>query len=305
MAAVAEAELYLPSSLEDALRALATGGGAVVPLAGATWAMRARLRGEPLAAGYVALSGLDELRAVAVAADGSLTIGACVTHARLGAATADQPHLQVLHDAATRSANAAVREMATVGGNLGATGFAAADLVPALLCLGAEVELARPDGTERVSLERFLQLRPDLAPGTVVARVHVPAGRLRTAHARLPLRVAGDYPVAVVSVALGLAGDGVVEHASVAVGSVEPVARRWPELEAQLVGRPLDAEAAAKAAKALAGSFEGRDGVEAPGWYRVSVVPTLVRRAVTAVSGTAVSATAVSATAGSGQEGNQ
>ncbi|MCW2724924.1 MAG: FAD-binding molybdopterin dehydrogenase [Frankiales bacterium] len=285
MVAVAEAELYLPSSLQDALRVLADGGGAAVPLAGATWAMRAVLRGEELAARYVALSGLDELRTVEVAADGSLAIGACVTHARLGEAVADQPNLRGLHDAATKAANAAVREAATVGGNLSVAAFPAADLVPALLCLDAEVELARPDGNERVSLERFLQLRSELAPGTVLARVHVPAGRLRTAHARLPLRVAGDYPVAIVSVALDVAADGTVARAAVAVGSVEAVARRWPELEAELVGKPVGAEAAAVAAKALSATFHGREGIEAPGWYRVSVLPTLVRRALTALSG--------------------
>jgi carbon-monoxide dehydrogenase medium subunit len=30
-----------------------------------------------------------------------------------------------------------------------------------------------------------------------------------------------------------------------------------------------------------AGDFKGRDGVEAPGWYRTKVLASLVRRAVT------------------------
>ena len=70
-----------------------------------------------------------------------------------------------------------------------------------------------------------------------------------------------------------------------AVGSVEATARRWPELERRLAGLALDPDTAAAAAEAELGAFTGRDGVEAPGWYRVQVLPTLVRRAVHAALG--------------------
>ena len=73
-----------------------------------------------------------------------------------------------------------------------------------------------------------------------------------------------------------------VQTARIAVGSVEPVARRWERLEAALVGRPLDPPQAAQAAAELADEFTGRDSVDMPAWYRVSVVPSLVRRAALA-----------------------
>jgi len=63
---------------------------------------------------------------------------------------------------------------------------------------------------------------------------------------------------------------------------VEPVARRWERLEAALVGRPLDPAQAAEVAAELADEFTGRDSVELPAWYRVSVLPSLVRRAAVA-----------------------
>jgi carbon-monoxide dehydrogenase medium subunit len=97
------------------------------------------------------------------------------------------------------------------------------------------------------------------------------------------LRKAGDYPVAIVSMAVALGPDGLVSSASVAVGSVEPVARRWRRLEADLVGHRLDSQWAADKAESCAGDFHGRDGVEAPGWYRVKVLPALVRRAIDAI----------------------
>jgi carbon-monoxide dehydrogenase medium subunit len=44
----------------------------------------------------------------------------------------------------------------------------------------------------------------------------------------------------------------------------------------------LDPAQAAEVAAELADEFTGRDSVELPAWYRVSVLPSLVRRAAVA-----------------------
>ncbi len=275
------AQLYLATSLADALAALA-GRGAANVLAGATWIMRAPLRHEPQDLSYVAISRVDELRRVDVL-DHEISIGACVTHAELANTLASLPECSALAQAAGSSANPAVRYVATIGGNLCTSAFAAADLVPALVCLDAELEIAKPDGFERLTVERFLEIRTGIAPGYLLRRVIVPRTTRRSAHIRLPLRKAGDYPVAIVSLAATLGPTGVVESARLAVGSVEPVARRWTQLETGLVGRVLDPRHAAAQAERLCGDFSGRDGIEVPGWYRVKVLPSLVRRAVVAL----------------------
>jgi carbon-monoxide dehydrogenase medium subunit len=113
-----------------------------------------------------------------------------------------------------------------------------------------------------------------------VTSVAIPLIDAYTGHARLPLRRAGDYPAAIVSVALVPADDGTVLDARVAVGSVEPVPRRWPEVERRLVGEPADPAIAAAAATACAGTVVGRDAVDVPGWYRERVLPVLLARAV-------------------------
>ena len=282
MAASAEARLHVARSLGEAVAALAERGRRGAPLAGATWVMRASLRGERQDFAYVAISKIEELRRIDIL-DSQISIGACATHAQLAHTLASLPECRALAEAAARSANPAIRGIATVGGNLCASEFAAADLVPALICLEAEVELATPDGFERKDLERFLTERTELKPGWLVRRVIVPRNAGRSAHVRLPLRRAGDYPVAIVSIAATLGPRGVVNRARVAVGSVESVARRWRRLEADLIGRPLDPKSAADKATSFAEDFQGRDGVEAPGWYRVKVLPSLVRRAVGAI----------------------
>lgn len=276
--------LYVATSLADALAALADRGSAGAALAGATWIMRAPIRREDLRPAYVGIGDIAALQAIELVED-EILIGACVTHARLVSALAGFEECGGLVAAAGGAANPAVRQMATVGGNLSAWDFPASDLPPALLCLDAEIELRTPKGRERVPVGRFLDIRRTLEPGTLVTCVVIKRKSLRTGHARLPLRKAGDYPIAIASMAVALGSDGSVEDIRVAVGSVEASARRWPQLEEQLLGRPLDPARVYELARACAGAFTGRESVEAPGWYRVQVLPTLVRRAAEAVLG--------------------
>jgi carbon-monoxide dehydrogenase medium subunit len=278
----AETRLYLATTLDDAVAALAERGRDGAPLAGATWVMRAPLRQESHDLSYVAIAKIAALRELSIG-DREVSIGACVTHAELSRALASIPDCRALALAAGKAANPAIRQVATVGGNLCATNFAAADLVPALLCLDAEIEMQGPRGTERIPLSRFLEIRASLAPGQLVRRVVVPRTPRRSVHVRLPLRKAGDYPVAIFSLAVSFDASGAVKSAGAAVGSVEQTARRWRELEDELIGRPLDPAHAAEKAASHCANLRARDSVEAPGWYRVKVLPSLARKAVSAL----------------------
>ncbi|MFN5038000.1 MAG: FAD binding domain-containing protein [Bradyrhizobium sp.] len=280
----ASTSIYVAPSLAAARDALSDYGAAGSPLAGGTWIMRSPIRHAPLRPHYVAIGRIAELTAIRIDSD-AVEIGAAVTHAALAAALAGMPDFAGLAAAAGRSANPAIRTMATIGGNLAASDFAAADCVPALLCLDADVEISGRDGCEHLSLTDFLKIRSTLVPGRLVTRIILPRSERKTAHVRLPLRRSGDYPVAIVSLSVSLDAASRVRAARIAVGSVEAAARRWPRLEAALLGRPLDALEAARTAAGEFVSQFGRDGVDAPAWYRVSVLPGLVRRAAIAALG--------------------
>ena len=274
----AETRLYIAPTLDDAVAALAERGRDGAPLAGATWIMRASLREERHDLSYVAISKIASLRELSVG-EREVSIGACVTHAEIARELTSVPDCRALALAAGNAANPAIRQVATIGGNLCAANFAAADLVPALLCLDAEIELHGLGGAEQIPLSSFLEIRTSLAPGRLVRRVIVRRTPRRSVHVRLPLRKAGDYPVAIFSLAVTLDAAGVVTNASAAVGSVEAAARRWHELEAELIGHPLDPAHAAEKAEHHCATLRARDGVEAPGWYRLKVLPNLVRKA--------------------------
>lgn len=277
-----EASFYSANSLSDALSAIGERGPEGQAIAGGTWVMRAALRGEPANRAYVSLARIDSLRQVVVT-DPGIEVGACVTHAQLARALHSHLEFRGLAIAAGASANPAVRNVATVGGNLCAVGFPAADLVPSLMALAARVELNSNAGAETMSVEDFVKTRSRLEPGRLVQRIILSRSALATtlsSHVRLPLREAGDYPVAIVSIAVSLKQDGTVERARVVVGSVESIPRRWLHMEVELIGHVLDPARTADRARILTDEFVGRDGVEAPGWYRVKVLPTLMKRAI-------------------------
>lgn len=266
--------LTVAGTIEEAL--VAQRQGATV-LAGGTWLMRNPRRGIALPQALVSLHALPGLKTIEIDAH-QVMIGAAVTHDALSRALADIPGLEAVAVAASSSANPAVRRVATVGGNLCCLDFAAADLLPPLLALDAIVELQADHAPMRLPIATFLANRSLLLSDAILTGVRVARTSMTSAHARLPLRRAGDYPVAIVSCALSAMG-----QINVAVGSVEHVPRRWKRLEDAFAkepgGRPAHADMAAAIA-ADCNDFHGRDSIEADGWYRRQVLPALVRRAV-------------------------
>lgn len=276
----APAELARPATLQDALEQLDELGEEGAVIAGATWIARAHARGERLERGYVSLRDVPGLREIAAGPD-ETRIGALATHTDL--ATLDGP-LAAIGEAARRSAFPAVRNVATLGGNVAAAGFAEADLVPALLAAEAELEIATLGAVDRHPLADYLADRRSFPGIIVAAHVPAPAGR-RSAFERITVRVAGEYPLANIAISVDLAADGAtVEAARVAVGVLEPVARRSAAAEAALVGRPIDAAAGRAAGAAAVEELSSRDGIDAPAWYRAAVLPTLAERAAARIA---------------------
>ncbi len=267
--------LLSPQTAEEALALLLANDGSGRLVAGATWIMRGHTRGEILAPHLIALHRIPELRGVEFG-DGHCRIGAMAIHDRIARAiAADAGDLAALKIATGHSANPGIRRLATLGGNLCSTGFANADLIPALMCLDARVGVLDADGRRAFDMDAFMARRRDLAP-LIVTHVDFRRHRRLTAHARTPDR---DYPVCIVSLALTLDESGCVSELRLALGAVEADARRWLRFEARALGRRPDPPEMAEIARELADEFTPVSGLDAPGWYRLQVLPALVRRA--------------------------
>jgi aerobic carbon-monoxide dehydrogenase medium subunit len=276
--------LVSAASVDQAVGALARLGEEGAALAGGTWIMRAPLRGEAFKPSYVALRGVEELHRLE---RGDPTVlGSLLTHAELAVLERGAGPLGALAEAARRSAFPAVRSVATLGGNLCAAPFPEADLVPALLALDARVDLVSPAGAESVHLAEYVASRASRPAGELVRSVTVPApSSRRSSYERLTIRGGGEYPLVSVAVAVELDDDGIAGEVRVAVGSVEEVARRSGAAEAALAGRRLGAAAATEAGRAAVAELAARDDRLAPGWYRLAVLPALLRTAIGRIVG--------------------
>lgn len=263
-----------PDNLKEALAALAAGARA---LAGGTDLY-------PLAKGRLAfpvvdLAELPELAGITETKDG-LRIGACTTWSTVAESDLP-PACLALQQAAREVGGRQIQNVGTVGGNL-CNASPAADGIPPLLVLGAEVELASTGGLRRMGLADFLigPRRTALRRDEVLTAIHLPKTALggRSAFQKLGARAYLVISIAMVAARVVVSGGQVVE-AVVAVGSCGPVARRLPLIETALLGPAATATGRIAAADVVA-ALSPIDDIRASADYRRSAATELVRRAV-------------------------
>lgn len=234
--------------------------------------------GTRLAGSVVDIAGLAELRGIS-AGDG-LRIGASTTWSEIAAAALPSA-CAALQEAALQVGGRQIQNAGTVGGNL-CNASPAADGVPPLLVLDAEVELAGAGGLRRLPLSDFLlgPRRVDLRPGEVLVALHLPQAALagRSRFEKLGARAYLVISIAMVAVRLEIL-DGQITTARVAVGACGPVARRLTAVEAALLGPVAGAADRVDAAQVAAGLSPIAD-VRASAEYRAGAAAELIRRAV-------------------------
>ena len=207
-------EVHRARTVDEAVALLDRLGEEGGPLGGGTWILRAPLRRAPVKPHYVAVRDIPEMAAV-VRGDPT-RLGALCTHAELGALEHGTGPLGALAEAARRSAFPAVRNVATLAGNLAAQPFPEADLVPPLLAGEAVLELARADGREVLDAATYVADRDQRPPGELIVSVSLPAPATRRSwFERLTVRHAAEYSLASVAISLDVDADGLVTDARV------------------------------------------------------------------------------------------
>jgi CO/xanthine dehydrogenase FAD-binding subunit len=202
---------------------------------------------------------------------------------RLGATTtwsdvieAELPPLfDGLKQAAREVGGRQIQNAGTIGGNL-CNASPAADGVPCLLALDAEVEIAGQQ-----PLARFItgSRRTALMAGELVIAVHVPRPQHAARSAFLKLGARRYLVISIVMAAVTLeCADGVVADARVAVGACAPVAHRLPLLEAALRGAPCDASLVERRDPSHFDALAPIDDLRGSAAYRNDAVMTLLHR---------------------------
>jgi CO/xanthine dehydrogenase FAD-binding subunit len=263
-----------PRHLEDALAALSRPH---VVLAGGTDFYPARV-GQLVTEDVLDIGGIGSLRGIERTHQG-WRLGATTTWREV--IDADLPPLfDGLKQAAREVGGRQIQSAGTIAGNL-CNASPAADGVPCLMALDAEIEIAGRAGHRRLPIDRFITgpRRTALMPGELVIAVHVPKPRHDARSAFLKL---GARRYLVISIAMAAAtlecADGLVTSARVAVGACSPVAHRLPPLEAALRGAPCDPSLADRGDLSHLDLLAPVDDVRGSVAYRNDAVTTLLRR---------------------------
>jgi len=222
-----------PASVAEAARLRFESGGSF--LAGGT---QLNIGGAPEVEALIALDGLalDFVREDA----GSFRIGPTLTLQALADHRAlVEAGLGVLCEAARDVGNRAVRNQATLGGNL-ASRLSYSDMAPPLVALDAVLELRTADGEREMSVEEYERL-PDA--GALITCVRVPRPDVTTRVARRRFaRTSADLPLVNVALVLAVTDAGIA-RARLAIGGLTAAAARVPAAERALVGGEVSADA--------------------------------------------------------------
>ena len=229
------------------------------------------------------VQGLGDIELV----DGRVRLGALVTHNQAATHPLLRTHATCLAQASLEVGSPALRNRATVVGNV-VTASPANDTISALRALDADVEIRSTTGTRTVPLAQFHLgvRRTALEPGELVTALTFDAigDTHRSLFLKLGLRRAQAISVVHVAMAVAVDADGLVTDARIALGSVAPTIVRADGAEAGLVGSPLDTRAIEAAGEAAAAAVSPIDDLRAPASYRDDLIPTMVRRGLHALA---------------------
>ena len=274
-----------PRTLREAVAALA--GGEALILAGGTDIFPAHV-GKPLTRNIVDLSRLAELRGISEERD----------HYRIGGATSWTdilhsplpPAFDCLKLAAREVGSIQIQNRGTIAGNL-CNASPAADGIPPLLALDAEVELASVEQVRRMPLAAFITgyRKTALAKDEILSAVLVPKtfGDAHSSFVKLGARRYLVISIIMVAALVRRGENGRIADARVAVGAASAVAQRLHALETDLRNSPPDVRPSSIVAKRHLLGLSPIDDVRATAAYRSDAAFHLIGGALDEAAGEA------------------
>ncbi len=271
--------IYLqPNSLDDALDALS--GQPLTVVSGGTDFYPARV-GKPLDEDILDISRIDGLRGISEA-DDHFHIGAATTWSDIIEADLP-PCFDGLKLAAREVGGVQIQNAGTVAGNI-CNASPAADGIPPLFTLDAQVELASARGTQTMGLEKFIMgnRKIRIATDEIVTglRIPKPAHPATSTFLKLGARKYLVISIVMVAAIIEKSDDGTVAAARVAVGSCSAAAKRLRLLERTLKDKPMDSGLAAVPEQGHLSILSPISDVRGSADYRQEAALILISRAL-------------------------
>ena len=277
--------LYEAESVQHACALLLAHPEAKVLAGGSDVLIQIR-EGKLAGATLVSIYGLDELRGVAMEADGTIRIGALTSFSHITRSPVIEEHIAVLGEAVDMVGGPQIRNIGTIGGNT-CTGVTSADSGSTLVAYDAVVELTGALGVRRVPIRDFYIKagKVDLRPGEIETAILIPKEcyeGYKGHYIKYAMRNAMDIATCGCSANVKLSGDKkTILSARLAYGVAGPVPMRAPSAEAAANGMPVCAETVDAFAKAALQDVNPRTSWRATKEFRLHLVEELARRALT------------------------
>jgi carbon-monoxide dehydrogenase medium subunit len=270
-------EYRRPSTVDEALRALASAGGGAKVLAGGQSILPLLKLRLASAETLVDIGRLTELKAFGETADGGYEIGALATYADMLGAT----RLGWVAEAIEQIGDVQVRNRGTVAGSM-AHCDPASDAPAVCLALDYSVVLRSQRGERVVPLDGFFEgpFQTRMEPDELIIKLRrgpLPAGAAG-AYRKLAQPASG-YSIVGVAGVVALSG-GSVSHARVALTGVGASPYRAKAVEAALVGSDGSPGVVAAAAEHAADGQTVNSDIHADREYRARMAVVYTRRAI-------------------------
>lgn len=280
----AQFDYLAPTSVEDALAALAQHGDEAKIMAGGQSllpVLRMRLNAPEM---VIDLGRIDGLRGIRDDGD-ALVIGAMTQHSVVGSDPLVAEHAALISKAVEHLADVQVRHRGTFGGAL-AHADPAGDLGGPALALGAQFVIAGSGGTRTVEAADFFVDLFETAIGEdeILTEIRIPKRTGWGATYEKFVRVAHQWPIVAVAATVRMEG-GTIAEARIGLTNMGSTPMRAHAAEEALVGVPATAEGVAAAAALAAEGTNPPSDLNGDSNYRKHLSTVLLRRAVLAAAG--------------------
>jgi CO/xanthine dehydrogenase FAD-binding subunit len=172
--------------------------------------------------------------------DATLKLGPMVTQSEVANAPVVQEKYSVLAQAASRVGSVHVQNLGTVGGNV-SHAEPNGDSSPALIALGASVQISSSRGDRMIAVEDFFRgpFENVLEPDEALMEIHIPAPANDSSSVYLKHALRGiDRAIVGVGLTMELAGD-VCRKLRIGLSGAAPTPIRAKEAEALLQGKAV------------------------------------------------------------------
>jgi len=275
---------FEPRQLAEACELLAQQGEGARLLAGGTDLLVRMKKGEIQPSSLVNLKRIPGLDGIQPTPENGLSIGALTSISTLEQSSAVRAKWPVLARAAGVLGSPSIRNLATLGGNIGRAS-PASDMAAPLMVLAARASVEGPGGKREIPLESLFAGpgKTTLKPGEVIVSFRVPEMPPRSGAAYLKLGRREGMDLALVGVAVFLnlpAGEGKPAEARIALASVAPMPVRARKAEEELLSGPMTEDRVRKAALAAVSDASPVSDLRASASYRKEMIRVLTTRAV-------------------------